>query len=166
MSDLMLRTTVYPRSAAKHALSHELLQVDIWSLGCILAELSSGQVLFQNDSLATLLARLEGILGPVPEWMVQKGRYASRFYTRRAWLTSQDWDAPAKLATAYTLLFDHQNSIPDHNTKLNGCWWFGVLVLNVIAKQWSEKNQWLVRYKIPAISRGEIQQTGCLKGQI
>eukprot|EP00200_Dunaliella_tertiolecta_P003736 CAMPEP_0202359942 /NCGR_PEP_ID=MMETSP1126-20121109/13064_1 /ASSEMBLY_ACC=CAM_ASM_000457 /TAXON_ID=3047 /ORGANISM="Dunaliella tertiolecta, Strain CCMP1320" /LENGTH=1262 /DNA_ID=CAMNT_0048953517 /DNA_START=67 /DNA_END=3855 /DNA_ORIENTATION=- len=57
-------------------------KVDIWSLGCILAELSSGQVLFQNDSLATLLARLEGILGPVPEWMVQKGRYASRFYTR------------------------------------------------------------------------------------
>jgi len=37
----------------------------------------------QNDSLATLLARLEGILGPVPEWMVQKGRYSSRFYTRR-----------------------------------------------------------------------------------
>lgn len=40
-------------------------------------------LLLQNDSLATLLARLEGILGPVPEWMVQQGRYANRFYTRR-----------------------------------------------------------------------------------
>ncbi len=37
----------------------------------------------QNDSLATLLARLEGILGPVPRWMVRKGRYANRYYTRR-----------------------------------------------------------------------------------
>ncbi|KAJ9512538.1 hypothetical protein QJQ45_018951 [Haematococcus lacustris] len=61
-------------------------KVDVWSLGCILAELSSGLVLFQNDSLASLLARLEGILGPVPEWMLRKGRYASRFYTRRGQL--------------------------------------------------------------------------------
>eukprot|EP00798_Chlamydomonas_sp_ICE-L_P020443 gene20443-27232_t len=57
-------------------------KVDIWSLGCILAELSSGYVLFQNDSLSTLLARLEGLLGPVPSWMVKKGRYSKRFYTR------------------------------------------------------------------------------------
>lgn len=38
--------------------------------------------LAQNDSLATLLARLEGILGPMPPWMVRKGRYSHRFYTR------------------------------------------------------------------------------------
>jgi serine/threonine protein kinase len=36
----------------------------------------------QNDSVATLLARLEGILGPIPEWMVCKGRYSHRFYTK------------------------------------------------------------------------------------
>lgn len=47
-------------------------QVDVWSLGCILSELASGSVLFQNDSLATLLARLEGILGAVPQWMVKQ----------------------------------------------------------------------------------------------
>ena len=128
-------------------------KVDIWSLGCILAELLTGNVLFQarsapntacnasiktggghagpepkscamalltseawckkpltaaasvrrksaqqhrsdprcaicwrtlpqNDSLPTLLARLEGILGPVPRWMVRRGRYAHRFYTK------------------------------------------------------------------------------------
>ncbi|GFR50340.1 hypothetical protein Agub_g12549 [Astrephomene gubernaculifera] len=61
-------------------------KVDVWSLGCILAELSSGYVLFQNDSLATLLARLEGILGPIPEWMLHKGRYTHRFYTRSGML--------------------------------------------------------------------------------
>lgn len=57
-------------------------KIDVWSLGCILAELSSGSVLFQNDSLATLLARLEGILGPIPSWMVAQGRYGHRFYTK------------------------------------------------------------------------------------
>lgn len=36
----------------------------------------------QNDSLATLLARLEGILGPLPNWMVVQGRYSNRYYTR------------------------------------------------------------------------------------
>ena len=36
----------------------------------------------QNESLATLLARLEGILGLVPRWMVRRGRYSHRFYTR------------------------------------------------------------------------------------
>jgi hypothetical protein len=36
----------------------------------------------QNDSLATLLARLEGILGPLPSWMVAQGRYSNRYYTR------------------------------------------------------------------------------------
>lgn len=36
----------------------------------------------QNDSLATLLARLEGILGPVPQRLLSQGRYTHRFYTR------------------------------------------------------------------------------------
>ncbi|WIA42780.1 hypothetical protein OEZ86_008720 [Tetradesmus obliquus] len=57
-------------------------KVDLWSLGCILAELATGYVLFQNDSLATLLVRLEGILGPLPSWMISQGRYSSRYYTR------------------------------------------------------------------------------------
>lgn len=39
-------------------------------------------VCLQNDSLATLLARLEGILGPLPSWMVAQGRYSNRYYTR------------------------------------------------------------------------------------
>lgn len=37
----------------------------------------------QNDSLATLLARLEGILAPLPEAMIRKGRFSHRFYTRQ-----------------------------------------------------------------------------------
>ncbi|KAK9841296.1 hypothetical protein WJX74_003374 [Apatococcus lobatus] len=67
-------------------------KVDIWSLGCILAELVSGSVLFQNDSLATLLARMESILGPLPRWMLRKGRYSHRFYTRAGVLYEQARD--------------------------------------------------------------------------
>lgn len=33
----------------------------------------------QNDSLATLLARLEGILGPLPSSMISGGRYSHRW---------------------------------------------------------------------------------------
>lgn len=36
----------------------------------------------QNDSLATLLARMEGILGSVPPDMLRRGRFTHRFFTR------------------------------------------------------------------------------------
>lgn len=36
----------------------------------------------QNDSVATLLARLEGILGPLPRWMLHRGRYAHKYFVR------------------------------------------------------------------------------------
>ena len=48
-------------------------KIDIWSLGCILAELYSKTVLFMSDSVHSLLARVIGIIGPIPEWMYEKG---------------------------------------------------------------------------------------------
>lgn len=44
-------------------------KIDMWSLGCILAELWTGNVLFQNDTVQGLLARVIGIIGPIPDWM-------------------------------------------------------------------------------------------------
>lgn len=38
-------------------------KIDIWSLGCIMAELLTGKVLFQNDSVQTMLARMMGVIG-------------------------------------------------------------------------------------------------------
>lgn len=57
-------------------------KIDIWSLGCILAELYTGYVLFQNDSVQGLLSRVIGIIGPVPEYMMKEGRLVSNFFTR------------------------------------------------------------------------------------
>ena len=54
----------------------------MWSLGCILAELYTGYVLFQNDSVQGLLARVIGIIGPIPEYMMKEGKLVSNFFTR------------------------------------------------------------------------------------
>ncbi|XVF53733.1 hypothetical protein PTKIN_Ptkin05aG0122500 [Pterospermum kingtungense] len=57
-------------------------KIDVWSLGCILAELCSGNVLFQNDSPATLLARVIGIIGPIEQDMLARGRDTYKYFTK------------------------------------------------------------------------------------
>jgi len=55
-------------------------RVDIWSLGCILAEMDTGYVLFQNDSIAALFARIVGILGPIDATFLAEGRHTKRHF--------------------------------------------------------------------------------------
>ncbi|XP_022739061.1 uncharacterized protein LOC111291495 isoform X2 [Durio zibethinus] len=57
-------------------------KIDIWSLGCILAELCTGNVLFQNESPATLIARVIGIIGPIKQDMLAKGRDTYKYFTK------------------------------------------------------------------------------------
>ncbi|KAG6530371.1 hypothetical protein ZIOFF_012599 [Zingiber officinale] len=57
-------------------------KIDIWSLGCILAELCTGNVLFQNDSPATLLARVIGIIHPIDQGMLAKGHDTYKYFTK------------------------------------------------------------------------------------
>nr|KYP67422.1 putative serine/threonine-protein kinase dyrk2 [Cajanus cajan] len=57
-------------------------KIDIWSLGCILAELCTGNVLFHNDSPATLLARVIGIIDPIDQSMLAKGRDTYKYFTK------------------------------------------------------------------------------------
>ena len=44
----------------------------------------------QNESLATLLARLEGILGAIPDWMLQEGCFTHRYLTASGVLYDQN----------------------------------------------------------------------------
>ena len=53
-------------------------KIDLWSLGAIIAELFTGDVLFQNDSVAAMLARIIGIVGPFPLEMLERGRHAHK----------------------------------------------------------------------------------------
>lgn len=40
-------------------------KIDVWSFGCVLAELFTGEVLFKNDSEQTLLARIIAAIGTI-----------------------------------------------------------------------------------------------------
>jgi len=56
-------------------------KIDLWSLGCIIAELWTGYVLFQNDSVQGLLGRILGIIGKFPDKMMREGKLVSNFFT-------------------------------------------------------------------------------------
>ncbi|KAJ4462618.1 putative Serine/threonine-protein kinase AFC2 [Paratrimastix pyriformis] len=56
---------------------------DIWSVGCILTELFTGDALFQTHENLEHLALFEKVLGPLPKDMIQRcGRHHSEKYFR------------------------------------------------------------------------------------
>ncbi|KAF9596934.1 hypothetical protein IFM89_014513 [Coptis chinensis] len=57
-------------------------KIDIWSFGCILAELCSGDVLFPNEGLVTLLERMIGMFGPIDMEMLVKGQETHKYFTK------------------------------------------------------------------------------------
>jgi serine/threonine protein kinase len=57
-------------------------RIDVWSLGCILFELYTGNVLFQNNSVQELLTRVLGICGPLSEEVHRSGRHTNKFFTK------------------------------------------------------------------------------------
>jgi len=64
--------------------------IDIWSLGGVLAEMHTAYVLFQNDSIASMLCRIEGILGPYPEYMVETGPEAPKYFNMSGIIYERD----------------------------------------------------------------------------
>mmetsp|Transcript_1923 Transcript_1923/g.4119 ORF Transcript_1923/g.4119 Transcript_1923/m.4119 type:complete len:1435 (-) Transcript_1923:42-4346(-) len=60
-------------------------KIDIWSLGCVIAEMYSGRVIFQNESVVTMLARIQAICGRFPRHMLE-GREAGRYFTNTSLL--------------------------------------------------------------------------------
>ncbi|XP_048542228.1 serine/threonine-protein kinase pakD-like isoform X1 [Triticum urartu] len=56
-------------------------RIDIWSLGCIFAELYSGEVLFPNEAVSTILARMIGTIGPIDTQMLALGQETPKYFT-------------------------------------------------------------------------------------
>ncbi|CAN4124039.1 unnamed protein product [Withania somnifera] len=61
---------------------------DLWSVGCILVELCSGEALFQTHENLEHLAMMERVLGPLPSQMLNKVDQHAEKYVRRGRL---DW---------------------------------------------------------------------------
>ncbi|XP_047254838.1 serine/threonine-protein kinase AFC2 isoform X2 [Capsicum annuum] len=61
---------------------------DLWSVGCILVELCSGEALFQTHENLEHLAMMERVLGPLPSQMLNKVDRHAEKYLRRGRL---DW---------------------------------------------------------------------------
>ncbi|KAF2296268.1 hypothetical protein GH714_037175 [Hevea brasiliensis] len=57
-------------------------KIDLWSLGCILVELCSGEVLFPNDAVVMILARMIGMLGPIDLEMLVRGQETPKYFTK------------------------------------------------------------------------------------
>ncbi|XP_024985461.1 serine/threonine-protein kinase AFC3 isoform X3 [Cynara cardunculus var. scolymus] len=57
---------------------------DMWSVGCILVELCSGEALFQTHENLEHLAMMERVLGPLPEHMVRRANRGAEKYFRRS----------------------------------------------------------------------------------
>ncbi|KAK4745529.1 hypothetical protein SAY87_011841 [Trapa incisa] len=56
---------------------------DLWSVGCILVELCSGEALFQTHESIEHLAMMERVLGPLPEHMIRGACQSADKYFRR-----------------------------------------------------------------------------------
>jgi len=65
-------------------------RIDIWSVGAVLAELYTGYVLFQNDSVPTMLSRITGILGAFPAEVLAKSREANKYFTLNSIVYEKD----------------------------------------------------------------------------
>jgi serine/threonine protein kinase len=57
-------------------------RIDVWSLAAMVAELHTGSVLFQNESIQGMLARIHAILGPIPQDVLSRCEIAHKYYTK------------------------------------------------------------------------------------
>ncbi|XP_022846552.1 serine/threonine-protein kinase AFC1-like isoform X2 [Olea europaea var. sylvestris] len=87
---------------------------DIWSVGCILVELCSGEALFQTHENLEHLAMMERVLGPLPQYMLKRvDRQAHKYikWGRLAWpegATSRDSiKAVSKLSCLQNVVMQH-----------------------------------------------------------
>jgi len=84
-------------------------KIDVWSLGCVIAEMYTGQVTFQNDSVVTMLSRIEAICGAFPRNMIEDGRQSGQFFSPTGLLyekVENDDDSCVRMDTSNSFVDD------------------------------------------------------------
>ncbi|KAI5303401.1 dual specificity protein kinase yak1, partial [Ascosphaera atra] len=83
------RQTVYTYIQSRFYRSPEVLLglpyssgIDMWSLGCIVAELFLGLPLFPGSSEYNQVARITELMGVPPAWMLESGKQAHEFFEK------------------------------------------------------------------------------------
>ncbi|XP_008807470.2 serine/threonine-protein kinase AFC2 isoform X1 [Phoenix dactylifera] len=87
---------------------------DIWSVGCILVELCSGEVLFQTHENLEHLAMMERVLGPLPQHMLKRIDGHAEKYFRRGRLNWPEGAASRESIRAVQKLLRLQNLVMQH----------------------------------------------------
>ena len=57
--------------------------IDVWSLGCVAAELFLGLPLFPGASEHDLLGRITAAFGLPPAWLLDAAKHTDKFFVRR-----------------------------------------------------------------------------------
>ncbi|KAF5746537.1 serine/threonine-protein kinase AFC2-like [Tripterygium wilfordii] len=89
-------------------------QCDIWSAGCILVELCSGEALFQTHENLEHLAMMERVLGPLPQHMLKRADRHAEKYVRRGRLDWPDGATSRESIRAVLKLPRLQNLVMQH----------------------------------------------------
>lgn len=72
--DFELQTLVYRAPEVFFGMMFGV-EVDMWSIGCILAELYTGTPLFYGPNLESILMKMHTLLGPIPQEIFQRGKF-------------------------------------------------------------------------------------------
>jgi len=87
---------------------------DIWSIGCILIELCSGETLFQTHENLEHLAMMERVLGPLPQHMLERADQHAEKYIRRGRLNWPEGATTRESIRAVLKLPRLQNLVMQH----------------------------------------------------
>ncbi|PIA51596.1 hypothetical protein AQUCO_01100447v1 [Aquilegia coerulea] len=87
---------------------------DVWSIGCILVELCSGEALFQTHENLEHLAMMERVLGPLPQHMLKRVDRHAEKYVRRGRLDWPEGATSRESIKAVTKLPRLQNLVMQH----------------------------------------------------
>ncbi|KAL6281022.1 hypothetical protein ACE6H2_017903 [Prunus campanulata] len=87
---------------------------DVWSIGCILVELCTGEALFQTHENLEHLAMMERVLGPLPQHMLKRADRHAEKYVRRGRLDWPEGAASRESIRAVQKLPRLQNLVMQH----------------------------------------------------